>query len=184
MKTLKRIFVLSSIVMVLASCSSLQTVSDYDRSADFSGYKTYNFYEKGLERLKVNNLDKRRLMAAVEQNMNSKGFVKADKPDILVNIIVVSKERTEVYPSYPAFYGGWGWGMGWRSPYWGGSNYVDRYSEGIIDIDFLDPAKKILVWHGRGYGFNLDDYRKREERLQKGVMEILSQYSLSAVGAK
>ncbi|KLT67569.1 DUF4136 domain-containing protein, partial [Pedobacter sp. BMA] len=67
---------------------------------------------------------------------------------------------------------------------WGGPNYVNQYMEGTIIIDFLDPAKKILFWHGQGTGFNLDSFSKREERLQTGVKEILAQYPPTAIAAK
>lgn len=178
MKATKKLLVLFLVGVVLAGCSSLQTVSDYDKNVDFSKYKTYNFYEKGLEKLRLNNLDKRRLMAAVETDMNANGFSKSTQPDLLINLVVVARERVDHYgPGFygPGFYDGWAMGWGW--PYWGGGrNYVNQYQEGTIIIDFLDPAKKILVWHGRGAGFNLDNFSKREERFQAGVNEILALY--------
>ncbi|RZK42063.1 MAG: DUF4136 domain-containing protein [Pedobacter sp.] len=61
-----------------------------------------------------------------------------------------------------------------------GMGSVNQYVEGTIIIDFLDPGKKILVWHGRGAGFNLDSFNKREQRLREGVSEILAQYPPSA----
>jgi len=189
MKTFKTLLMLFTVVLALSGCSSLRTASDYDKNVDFSTYKTYNFYDKGIARVRLNNLDKRRLMAAVEAEMNAKGFVKADKPNLLVNLVVVAREKTDVYG--PAYYGGWGWGGGWGwrggwgSPFWGGGpSYVNQYIEGTIIIDFLDPAKKILFWHGRGSGFNLDNLNKREERLYTGVREILAQYPPNAIAAK
>jgi len=184
MKTTKRILMLLTVVLALAGCSTLRTASDYDKTADLNSYKTYNFYDKGIARVKLNNLDKRRLMAAVETEMNAKGFTKSAKPDMLVNLVVVAREKTDIYG--PAYYGGWGWGWrgGWGSPFWGGPNYVNQYIEGTIIIDFLDPAKKILFWHGQGSGFNLDNFSKREERLNTGVKEILAQYPPNAIAAK
>ncbi|KQN35872.1 hypothetical protein ASE92_06940 [Pedobacter sp. Leaf41] len=188
MKTFKTLLMIFTVVFALTGCSSLRTASDYDKNVDFSTYKTYNFYDKGIERVRLNNLDKRRLMAAVEAEMNAKGFVKADKPSMLVNLVVVGREKTDVYNSG---FGGWGWGggWGWRGGWggwgWGGGpTYVNQYIEGTIIIDFLDPDKKILFWHGRGSGFNLDNLNKREERLYTGVREILAQYPPNALAAK
>jgi len=182
MKTFQKLLMLIAVVITLAGCSSLRTASDYDKNVDLNAYKTYNFYDKGVARVKLNNLDKRRLMAAVETEMNAKGFRKAERPDLLVNLVVVAREKTDFYG--PAYYGGWGWG--WRGGWggWGGSNYVNQYIEGTIIIDFLDPAKKILFWHGQGSGFNLDNFSNREERLNKGVKEILAQYQPNAMAAK
>lgn len=187
MKNLFKLLMLFTIGIAFVGCSSLRTVSDVDKDVNLSVYKTYNFYDKGLEKIRLNNLDKRRLMAAVEAEMNVKGFTKADKPDMLVNLVVVARERADIYDS--GFYGGlgWGWGgrwgWGWGGP-WGGPAYVNQYQEGTIIIDFLDPAKKILFWHGRGAGFNLDNFTKREERLQQGVSEILKQYPNVTATAK
>lgn len=186
MRTIKHLLVLFAIGMVFAGCSTLRTASDFDKDVDFSGYKTYNFYDKGLEQLRLNDLDKRRLMAAVEAGLNAKGFVKVNKePNLLVNLVVVARQRTEMYN--PGFYGGWGWGMGmgWRNAFWGGGpGYVNQYMEGTIIIDLLDPAKKILVWHGSGTGFDMGNFRKREERLQMGVAEILAQYPPNGAASK
>ncbi len=186
MKTVKNLVTLLLIGLVFTACSTLNTVSDYDKDVDFSGYKTYGFYDKGLEKLRLNNLDKRRLMAAVEAEMNTKGFTKSTTPSMLVNLVVMTKDRADHYQSG---FGGWGWGrgwgMGWGSPFWGGGmGYVNEYREGTIIIDFLDPEKKILFWHGRGAGFNLDNFNKREERMQTGVREILAQYPPNAATSK
>ncbi|MCX2574736.1 DUF4136 domain-containing protein [Pedobacter sandarakinus] len=184
MKTIKNLLMLLTVVVALSACSTLRTASDFDKNADFGKYKTYNFYAKGMERVRLNNLDKRRLMAAVESEMNAKGFTKSENPDMLVNLVVVAREKTDIYG--PGYYGGWGWGWrgGWGSPFWGGGSYVNQYMEGTIIIDFLDPNQKILFWHGRGSGFNLDSFNKREERLYTGVREILSQYPPNALASK
>ena len=187
MKTLKTLLMLFTVGIVFGCSTTLQTVADYDKGVDFSRYKTYSFYDKGLEKIRLNNLDKRRLMAAVETELSAKGFTKADKPDFLVNLVVVSREAANHYG--PNYYGGWGWGRGWGwgwgSPFFGGNTgYVDTYREGTIIIDFLDPGNKTLFWHGRGAGFNLDNFRKREERLHAGVSEILRQYPPSVTTSK
>ncbi|UKT62355.1 DUF4136 domain-containing protein [Pedobacter mucosus] len=193
MKTIKNLLALLTVVLALSGCSTLRTASDFDKDVDLKSYKTYNLYNKGIDRVRLNNLDKRRLVAAVETEMLAKGFTKSDKPDLLVNLVVIAREKTDVYG--PGYYGGWGWGGGWGwrggwgggwgSPFWGGGqSYVNQYIEGTIIIDFLDPAKKILFWHGRGSGFNLDSFSKREERLYTGVKEILSQYPSSVTAAK
>ena len=169
MKKALNILMLFTIVSALAACSSLRTASDFDKKADFSKYKTYDFYDKGIARLKLNDLDKRRMLEAIESQMNAKGFSKSNKPDLLVNLVVVGREVNEIYNNSPM----WGWGY----PYWGRSmGMVNQFTEGTIIIDFLDPIQKKLIWHGIGQGFNMDNFNKREERMQKGVSEILGQY--------
>lgn len=179
MNTIKKIGGFLIVVVLLSACTSLRVASDFDKEVNFNSYKTYNFYEKGLEKLEVNGLDKKRMIAAVDAEMQAKGFTKVAKPDLLVNLVVMKRDRTDVYDN--GFYGGpWGWrggwGMGW-GPFWGGGmRSVDRYQEGLFIIDFLDPKTKMHVWHGRGDGFNLDSFKNREERINIGVKEILAQY--------
>ena len=176
MNSLKKLGGFLVVAVLLSACTSLRVASDFDKEVDFKNYKTYNFYEKGLEKLDVNGLDKKRMMAAVDTEMQAKGFTKAAKPDLFVNLVVMKRERTDVYDN--GFYSPWVWRGGWGwGPYWGGGmRSVDRYQEGLFIIDFLDPKTKMHVWHGRGDGFNLDSFKNREERINEGVKEILAQY--------
>ncbi|TDG36808.1 DUF4136 domain-containing protein [Pedobacter changchengzhani] len=169
MKTANKLIMLITVVMVFSGCSSLRTASDFDSKTNFSNFKTYDFYEKGMARLKLNDLDKRRMVNAIETEMAAKGFSKSSKPDLLVNLVVVGREVNEIYNNAAMW--------GWRYPFWGGNMAtVNQFTEGTIIIDFLDPMQKKLIWHGLGQGFNLDNFNKREERMQKGVNEILAQY--------
>ncbi len=178
MNSLKKLGGFLVVAVLLSACTSLRVASDFDKEVDFKNYKTYNFYEKGLEKLEVNGLDKKRMMAAVDTEMQAKGFTKTANPDLFVNLVVMKRERTDVYDN--GFYSPWGWRGGWGwgwGPYWGGGmRSIDRYQEGLFIIDFLDPKTKMHVWHGRGDGFNLDSFKNREERINEGVKEILAQY--------
>ena len=178
MNSLKKLGGFLVVAVLLSACTSLRVASDFDKDVDFKNYKTYNFYEKGLEKLEVNGLDKKRMMAAVDTEMQAKGFTKTANPDLFVNLVVMKRERTDVYDN--GFYSPWGWRGGWGwgwGPYWGvGIRSFDRYQEGLFIIDFLDPKTKMHVWHGRGDGFNLDSFKNREERINEGVKEILAQY--------
>jgi len=179
MNKIKQLGSLLMVAVLLSACTSLRVASDFDKEVNFKNYKTYNFYEKGLEKLEVNGIDKKRMLAAVDVEMQAKGFTKVAKPDLLVNLVVMKRDRTDIYDN--GFYGGpWGWRGGWGmawGPFWGGGmRSVDRYQEGLFIIDFLDPKTKMHVWHGRGDGFNLDSFKNREERINTGVKEILAQY--------
>ena len=68
---------------ILTSCSSVKVVSDYDTKVDFSTYKTFAFYKKGIDKASVSDLDKKRIMRAIENELNKKGLVKSTNPDHL-----------------------------------------------------------------------------------------------------
>ena len=53
------------------------------RKADFNGYKTYAFYKTGIDKAQISDLDKKRILRAIETEMSSRGFVKSEKPDLI-----------------------------------------------------------------------------------------------------
>ncbi len=144
---MKRIFFLAFISLLVASCSSVRTTADWDPSADFRGYKSFNF-SKSFDEIKVNDFDKRRIKSAIEVEMNKRGYELSEQPDLLVNGYVTSVEKTVVtnthYGGYGPYYYGWG---GWYS-----STDVSNYKEGTLIVSLIDVRKKQLVWEGRAEG--------------------------------
>jgi len=84
-------------LFVIASCSSVSVYSDYDQGTDFSVYKSYAFYKKGIDKVEISDLDKRRILRAIEAELSAKGMVKSENPDLLVNIFTKSREKIDVY---------------------------------------------------------------------------------------
>ncbi|MBY0433630.1 MAG: DUF4136 domain-containing protein [Cyclobacteriaceae bacterium] len=80
------------LAIVLQSCNSLKVTTDYDRQADFSRYKTYNF-TPAADRMAVSELVKKRITAAVSKQMEVKGFTLSSNPDVLVDLMVKTQEK-------------------------------------------------------------------------------------------
>jgi hypothetical protein len=185
MKTNKlRILPLVLILFALGSCTSVRVLSDYDREADFNTYKSYAFFKTGIDKAQISDLDKKRILKAIETEMNSRGFVKSENPDLLVSIFTKEKERVDVYNN------AWGWGWGYWAPYyWGWPGYygsnVSTSTEGSLYIDLIDAKTKELVWQGRGVGTlnNTSNITKKEERIREFVSQILEQYPPGAIAA-
>ncbi|MEM1337918.1 MAG: DUF4136 domain-containing protein [Bacteroidota bacterium] len=179
-------------LVFLSSCVSVRVISDYDREARFNTYKTYAYYKTGIDKAQISDLDKKRILTAIDAEMASKGFVKSDRPDLLVSIFTKEREQVDVYNNNF----GWGWGWGWGGfgpwgfggfynpwlwgPGWGGGfgPSVSTRTEGSLYIDLIDTRSKELVWQGRGVGTlnNIDNIDKKEERIRKFVSEILDAY--------
>ena len=171
------------VMLILSSCVSVRVVADYDQKMDFQQYKTYAFYKTGIDKAQISDLDKRRILKAIDDEMSQRGFVKSNNPDLLVSIFTKERERVDVYNNNF----GWGWGRGWGGFYnpwvwgpgwgWGGNNVSTR-TEGSLFIDFIDADKKKLVWQGRGAGSlsTSKKVEKREARIQEFVQEILEEY--------
>jgi len=71
---------------IMFSCSTVRVVSDYDTKVDFSTYRTFAFYKKGIDKASVSDLDKKRIMRAIENQLVEKGFSKSENPDLLISI--------------------------------------------------------------------------------------------------
>jgi hypothetical protein len=170
MKTIRIIPLL--LIAVLSSCASVSVNQDYNRQIDFTQFKTYAFYKAGIDKADISDLDKKRILHAIEAEMSAKGFTKSEKPDLLVNIFTKSQQYIDVnqYNSY----WGYGWGYGW-SP-WAGRTTVTSSTEGTLFIDLIDAKKKELVWEGEGTGELTKNVDKKDEVIKNFVAKILAQY--------
>lgn len=176
----------------LSSCVSVRVVSDYDRETDFQGYKTYAFYKTGIDKAQISDLDKKRILSAIDSEMASRGFTKSQDPDILISIFTKEREQVDVFNNNFGFggfgpfgfggfgFGGFGFG-GFYNPWLFGGGFgpnVSTRTEGSLFIDLIDTKNKELVWQGRGEGTlnNTKNIQKKEERIKKFVSEILEAY--------
>ena len=180
MKTMKILALPIMALLFLSSCVSVRVLSDYDREADFNGYKSYAFYKTGIDKAHISDLDKKRILKAIDAELSSRGMVKSENPDVLVSIFTKEQEQVDVYNNY------WGGGGGWSPYYWGGfgpgwgwnSPAVSTRTQGSLYIDLIDAQNKELVWQGKGVGSlnNTRDIEKKEARIKEFVYEILQQY--------
>lgn len=158
------------LVLMLTSCSSVRVSSDYDNQVNFNQYKTFAFYKPGIDKVKISDLDKKRILRAIESELLSRGFTKSANPDIMVSIFTKTRENINVYRDYGGF--GFGWG-----PWYGGyAQNVQRDTQGTLYIDFIDGKEKQLVWQGKGQGYLTHNQRRKEDRIRTFVSRILDRY--------
>ena len=178
---MKNIFkLLPALLLFLAvtSCVSVKVASDYDKNANFSSYKTFAFFKPGIDKAEINDLDKRRILRAIEAELLAKGFTKSEDPDMLVSIFTKSREKINVYNDG---FGPYGYGWGWYPWYWNSYSSVSRSTEGVLYIDLVDAKKKELVWQGQGTGYLTQNMEKKEERIKEFVNKILEKYPPGAM---
>ena len=171
-------FKIIALLLLLAtySCVSVRVTSDYDSKTDFSKFKTFAFYKKGIEKVDLSDLDKRRILRAIETELLAKGMTKSENPDVLISIFTKSKEKINVYDN--SYYGWYPWYYGY-GPYGRGMhNNVSKSTEGTLFIDMIDANKKELAWQGIGVGVLNFTYNKakKEERIKEFVLEIMKKY--------
>jgi hypothetical protein len=115
-----------------------------------SAYRTYGFLEEAnTDRAGYSTLLTQYLEAAAARELQSRGFQPSEEPDLLVNFHVVAQDKVRVTPTPTAYYG-------WRRAYaWGGMGYaneVESFTQGTLNVDLVDRARKQLVWEGVAVG--------------------------------
>ena len=160
--------------LFLCSCSSVMLNSDYDINADFTKYKTFGFQKSGIDKVEISDLDKKRILRAIDSEMTKKGFAKSETPDLLINIFTKEREQVDIN-QYNSNWG-YGWRWGWDPFMWGGQTTVTKTTEGTLFIDIIDAAKKELIWQGEGDGYLTKKMEEKDARINEFVTKILAQY--------
>lgn len=159
------------LLFILSACSSVNVNTDYDKKVDFAQYKTYAYYKNGIDKAEISDLDKKRILRAIDEVMATKGFTKSETADMLISINAKSEQNVNVNN----FNGGWGWGFGW-DPFWGGNTMVFTSTDSILTIDLIDAKQKELIWQGEGIGYLTKNVDKKDENVKLFVTEILAQF--------
>jgi len=139
---MKKLIIIFLSTFFLVSCSSVRVITDYDSKTNFTKYKTFAFYKKGIDKAKISDIDKRRILKAIESELLLKGYRKSDNPDMLVSIFTKSRKKVYVDSGfdYPVSY--------WYPPYDFGRDQlrVTKQTEGTLFVDFIDVKNKKLMW--------------------------------------
>lgn len=171
---MRYLFVLA-ILTLWTSCATVKVSYDYDKQSNFSNYKTYAFTDEAMK-LPVDDLNRARILQAVETEMKAKGFTKTPNSDVLIDLILKAEQKTEATATNT---GGYGYG---RYGYGGGFSSTridyDTYVVGTLFISMVDKTTEKIVWSGRGTK-TLDETaspEKREANINYAVKLIFTQY--------
>jgi len=177
--------------LVITSCSTLSVTSDYDKSVDFTKYKTFEYYGWAKESDKIlNDLDKRRIEQAFSDEFKRRGmtYVKSGGDLVVTLFIVVEKKKQQTahtshvggyYGSYDGYGPGWGISPGFSTTTI--SEY--EYKVGTLVCDVFDKQKEQLIWEGIGSGTVDDNPNTRDEKIPQAVAKIMAQYPVQPIGS-
>lgn len=172
-----------SITLLAACATGPKITADYDRSADFSQYRSFGFFEPlGTDTAGYESLVTQSLKAATRRELEARGYTYAESgADLLVNFnaklakaLRVSSTPAPMYYGYRrGYYGGWG-GYGYTTQ-------VDQYVEGTLNIDIIDPKRQQLVWEGVAVGRVKEKAQEqRQAAIAAAVAEIFTKYPFRA----
>ncbi len=161
--------VLAAATLGLTSCSPFQVRSDYADTANFSTYKTYKLR---IDDLKLNDIDKDRVLNELSKQLQTKGLTPGENPDLIINVKANHKKVTDIQTSRPM--GMWGWGGPWG--FGGGTTWTSNYNQGGLVIDLIDAKTQKLVWQGVGNGISVDSPKTKQKQIPEIVAEIMTNY--------
>lgn len=183
----RNIFVLIGFFLLgLSGCA----VTDFDRSADFTRYKTFAW---GKPEVDVKNpvyegdLINDRIRQAVEAEFAKRGIVKSRRnPDFIVRYHTYTEEKKSQSGGYPYAYsyrylpfGFYPFAFGYGYPFhWMAPPQVREFTEGTLILDILDNRSNELVWRGAVSG-NVDDLASLKKQIEKGIKAIMKKYPVS-----
>ena len=189
-KNMSRFVLLTSAVMLLASCASKPTIeTDYDHTIDFSQYTTYGFFNPmGIENPNYSSIYGSIFRDAISKEMESRGYKMSDNPDLMINVSGRLQDKTKVTTTSDPYMGGGYYGYR-RGAYgaWGGYGYgtqthVSNYTEGTVNVDMVDRALKRMVWEGVAVG-RINEKKTNEEtrtNIYAGIQEMFAGYPFRA----
>jgi hypothetical protein len=170
MNVQRKIFAAVGIALVLATASFAQQVkTDYDRSADFSQYKTYSW-----EKVQTQDpLWVGRIKEAVNSALTAKGLTAVESGgDIAIVAIEMTKNQQSLNTFYNGFGGGWRWGGGFGDA----TTTVDNYKVGTLVVDLFDAKTKKIIWRGSSSDTLSDKSDKNIKNLDKGVQKMFDHF--------
>ena len=170
-------------LFITATAYSQDVRYNFDKNADFSKFKTYQWV-KLKDAPNVNELMAKQIVAAVDAELATKGLTKVN--DDSAQLYIAYQAGIGQEKEFTSFSSDWGYGGGWyRGGWYGGAGGMSTTSGqtstiyvGQLALDMYDSANKDLAWRGVA-SKTLDPKakpEKQEKNLAKAVKKLLKNY--------
>lgn len=186
---------LTSLVALAALVARAQVSTDFDKTVDFSQYKTFAWctpdIQVGNNPVYRSGLITKNIETTLTNELTKRGLtMDTEKPDLLVGFHTYTEKKTESYPTYapsPMYYP-FGFRTGWRYypygfgnwPYaWNNSFRRVQYTEGTLLVDIADAHTKQLIWRGSIEG-DVSNPNRIEKEVARGIHKIMNDYPVAA----
>ena len=172
MRFTKELTLLAAFVLMAASAYGQDVHYNYDRTANFAGYKTYQWVDIPGGKVPDQLIDQAIIRAADEQ-LALRGLTKVESnADLYIGYQVVINLEKSVN-LWETGGGGPGWGF---DPWGGGSRNIQGQTStipvGILLIDLYDVGRKQLVW--RGDATKTIDLKKDPDKNYKNLQKVMT----------
>jgi len=162
-------------LLLVASAFAQDVRYNFDRSSDFSKYRTYKWVQV-KEGGQLPQLAEQQLKGAVDAELARKGLTKVEADADLLVAYQAAINQEKQFNSYTSGFGpGWGYGGGWGGG-WGGSSITTGQTTtiqiGAVGFDMYDAAKQQLVW--RGEASKTLDTKAKPDKVQKNLTKAVA----------
>jgi hypothetical protein len=170
MNTQLKIFGSIGILLLAATASFGQQVkTDYDRSADFSQYKTYSWEKvQTQDPLWVDRIEQ-----AVNAALTAKGWTQTPSGG---NVAIVAVEMTRNQQTLDTFYNGFGGGWRWGGGFGDATTTVENYKVGTLVVDLFDAQSKKIIWRASSSDTLSDKSETNIKNLDKAVQKMFNHF--------
>ena len=166
---LLRTVVLSALLVCTASLWAQKTSVDWDRSTNFSQFKTFEW----IHQPQGSGFWQQRAVEMVNAQLAAKGLRQvSSNADLAVSLNGATRTQRDLNTFYSGM-GGWGWyGMG------GGTATTTEhvYQVGTLVLDFFNGHTRKLVWRGIAQDSISDKPEKNQKKLTKAIDKLMKKY--------
>jgi hypothetical protein len=182
-----KLFAAGAAVLLMAGCASGPDVrGDFDPAADFGRFKTFGFVaQAGTDTVEARSITTTLLQNAAAREMEARGYVRSDTPDLVINFHGRLEERVDIQ-SRPAPSMGPTWGYrGWGGSPWGGWGGTEvttrRYNVGTLVMDLVDLEQRQMVFQGTlQTNVSNEMLRNREQSINTLVTQMFAKFPFVA----
>src|SRR4029077_19531906 len=165
---------LSMAMILLASVVSVaqQVKTAYDRSANFTQYKTYSWASvKTTDPLLVD-----RIKRAVNSTLSARGLTQVDSGgDLSITAMEITRNHQTLNTFYDGGFGAWRWGG-----FGDATTTTETYKVGTLVVDLFDTQSRELVWRGSSNNTGSHKSHKNIKNLNNGVEKMFKHFAPEA----
>lgn len=173
MKVSKWLLVIATLCVAFPA-AAVDVNVDYDKSADFSKYKTYA--RKAMTPA-PSSLVQGRIDDAIDRELAARGWSKVESgADIhVITHASVGKETlitADHFGGYGGYRGGRGWGGGWGTTHVN----VSEIGVGTLLVDMVDAGSSQLVWRAVASATVTHKAEKSEKKITKAAKKMFKDF--------
>jgi len=176
----KELLLIAILALGTSAASAWEVMLDYDKSVDFSQYKTFAWQPTPKISLQESSPAMHsRVKNAIEYQLTTGGLIEdTEAPDLRVTYYTSVREEFQLQINNF----GYGYGRGWHSDMRWGAGYAMTHATtrtfpvGTLVIDIWDVKTKKAVWRGSTTGVVPAKPAKAARKIEKAIQKMAREW--------